>query len=1151
MIRGLAAKPAAKRATARSWLGGTLAGAALANLFATGAVAAGVYVFNPLAGNAVALDHSDGTGTNARFFNPTGTAVDLAGNIYIADGGDHTVREVTSSGVVTTIAGSSGQPGSADGVGANARFLYPCAVAVDGAGTVYVTDTGNQNVRKITAGGVVTTLAGTLGVAGSANGSALAAQFNLPQGIAVDAAGNVYVSDTNNDTIRMISTGGVVTTLAGSVGQAGDAGGTGSSALFNNPFGLAVDAVGNLYVADYGNSLIRKIAAGGAVTVFAGSLGLTGSANGPAGSAQFNHPSAVSVDGAGNVYVIDTSNQTVREISAAGNVSTFAGRAGVTGRADGASATATFFYPGGIAATGSGIVYVADTGNHLLRVVTAGFVSTLAGGEGVLGSVDGTGSSAAFAYPYGVAVDGSGNLYVADHNNDTIRKVSPAGAVTTLAGSAGIPGSANGTGSAARFNGPTGVAVDSAGNIYVADAGNTSIRKIAAGGIVTTFAGFSGVAGSSDGVGAIARFNAPQGIAVDGAGNVYVADTKNNTIRMATAGGTVTTIGGAAGQTGSNDGPAGLARFNAPYAVAVDGAGNVYVADFFNAAIRKITPAGTVTTLAGLAGQVGMADGAGAVARFNQPYGVAVDASGDVFVADTYNRAIREITAGGIVTTLGGTNSRFYYPQGVGLDGAGNLYVADGDNQAIAEGLLVAPPPSGGAVASSTVTAGQTATFTVGSAGSQTTYQWQVSTNAGATWVSVGNNSTYGGATSLTLSVGNATTAMTGSLYRAQLANAAGTSFSGTATLTVTPSVLPVFTTQPQGQTVATGSTVVFSFSATGGTSFTCQWFLNGTAIAGATGSMLVIQATAAGNYTCLLTNASGSTLSNPAALAVTTTTNPGRLINLSTLAVAGGGSQLLTVGFFTGGTGTTGSQSLLVQALGPTLSSLSVTGVMPDPQLNVFTGQTIVGSNTGWGTPLSNQLAVIAADTATYATALANPASKDSALVTSVAPGGYTVEVSSVSGVTGKTLAALYDNTPSGAYAATTPRLINLSCRLQVAANSSLTAGFWIGGTTAKTVLIRADGPAMLAQNITGVMPDPQLTVFNAAGNVIASNAGWGGSPALASIFATVYAQPFTDPNSKDSAIVLTLPPGGYTAEVTSVSNAAGNVMIEVYEVQ
>ena len=165
-------------------------------------------------------------------------------------------------------------------------------------------------------------------------------------------------------------------------------------------------------------------------------------------------------------------------------------------------------------------------------------------------------------------------------------------------------------------------------------------------------------------------------------------------------------------------------------------------------------------------------------------------------------------------------------------------------------------------------------------------------------------------------------------------------------------------------------------------------------------------------------------------------------------------------------------------------------------------------------------------------------------------APGGYTVQVSSVSGVTGKTLAALYDDTPAGAYTATTPRLINLSCRLLVGANSSLTAGFWVGGTTAKTVLIRADGPALAAQNVTGVMPDPQLTVFNASDTAIAYNAGWGGSPVLSSVAASVYAQPFTDPNSKDSEVLLTLAPGGYTAQVSSASNTAGNVMIEVYEV-
>jgi len=368
--------------------------------------------------------------------------------------------------------------------------------------------------------------------------------------------------------------------------------------------------------------------------------------------------------------------------------------------------------------------------------------------------------------------------------------------------------------------------------------------------------------------------------------------------------------------------------------------------------------------------------------------------------------------------------------------------------------------------------------------------------------------------------------------------------------LTAAPAAITV---QPSAQTVANGTTAVFNVTASGYPAPAFQWYWNGNPIAGATDARLVLNGVTganAGSYACLASNMSGSALSDSVALTVISTADPGRLTNLSTLAVAGSGSQLLTVGFFTGGAGTMGSQSLLVQALGPAMSALGVAGTMPDPQLSVFSNQTVIGANCGWGTPASNQIAVIAADIATCATALADPASRDSAAVIPLAPGGYTVQVSSVSGVAGRTLTAFYDNTPPGTRTATTPRLINLSCRLQVAANSSLTAGFWIGGTTSKTVLIRADGPALLAQGVTGVMPDPQLTVYNAAENVIAYNAGWGGSPVLTSVGSTVYAQPFADPGSKDSEVLMTLPPGGYTAQVSSVSNTAGDVMIEVFEV-
>ena len=1038
--------------------------ATAATIFLVPTVArADVYVFNTVVGNAVALDHTDGTGTNARFLNPTGVAVDGAGNIYVADGGDHTVRKVSAGGVVTTLAGSSGQGGSADGTGTNARFVYPFAIAVDAFGNVYVTDIGNHNIRKITAGGSVSTVAGSAGVSGSLDGTGSAAQFSFPQGIAVDGVGNIFVADTNNSTIRKITTSGVVTTFAGVAGQFGTADGTGGSALFNYPFGLAVDAAGNVYVADNGSSTIRKITSGGTVTTFAGSGGVTGSGDGAASAARFDHPSAVAVDAAGNVYVIDTSNQTVRKINTNGNVSTLAGSPTVVGRADGAGAAASFFYPGGIAVTGGGAVYVADTGNHSLRAITAaGVVSTLAGAAGLSGTVDGGGSAALFAYPGGIAIDGSGNLYIADHDNHTIRKMNSSGGVTTLAGAAKIPGSADGVGGAARFNGPTGVAVDGSGNVYVADAGNTSIRKITANGTVTTFAGFSGVGGSNDGVGAAARFNTPQGIAVDSVGNVYVADTNNCTVRKITPAGSVTTIAGAAGQTGSSDGAGGSARFNGPYAVAVDGAGNVYVADFFNATIRKITATGTVSTLAGFAGQPGLTDGFAGSARFNQPYGVAVDGGGNVFVADTYNRAVRKITAAGSVTTLSGPNARFYYPQGIAVDGGGNLYVADGDNQSVAKGVFVVSPPSGSPIASATVGAGQSGSLTFGAAvPATTTYQWQVSTDTGATWTSINNNATYSGATTATLGLANVTTSMNGNRYRVVLANGAGSSISGVATLTVTVAATG---TGPTGTArlinvsvrtfVGTGdNTVAVGFGLSGAgakklviraigptlSAFNVSGTLSdpvlglynsaGVAIGGNTGwgggaalatafssvgafalpansadSALFQSLNSGTTYSALISGANGTT---GVALAEVYDADPGtsvtRLTNISARAFSGTGANALASGFVIGGNGT---DTLLIRAIGPGLTQFGVGGALATPQLTLYdSAGNVIGTNSGWGGGAN----LTAAFTTVGAFQL--PAtSADSAMLVTLPAGLYTVQVNGANSTSGVALIEVYE---------------------------------------------------------------------------------------------------------------------------------------------
>lgn len=321
---------------------------------------------------------------------------------------------------------------------------------------------------------------------------------------------------------------------------------------------------------------------------------------------------------------------------------TLAGSAGSGGSADGTGGEAHFFGPAGVAVDAVGNVYVADCYNHTIRKVTPeGVATTLAGLAGSAGSTDGPGEQARFNYPQGVAVDGAGNVFVADQLNAAIRVVTPDGMVSTLAGLAGNPGSADGPVGVAQFNWPAGVAVDGAGNAFVADCYNHTVRKVTPEGEVTTLAGFAGASGHADGPGEAARFNYPWSVAVDPAGNVLVSDTSNNTIRKVTPEGEATTLAGLPGVAGSSDGQGGAARFNQPFHIAADGDGCVYVADRDNHTIRKVTPGGLVTTLAGRAGDAGSADGTGRQALFNYPQGVASDDAGNLCVADVLNHSIR------------------------------------------------------------------------------------------------------------------------------------------------------------------------------------------------------------------------------------------------------------------------------------------------------------------------------------------------------------------------------------------------------------------------------------------------------------------------------------------------------------------------------
>jgi sugar lactone lactonase YvrE len=439
-------------------------------------------------------------GTYASLRNPNSLAVDGKGNVFFADG-QVVLRLDATSSVLTLVAGN-GTPGFSgdNGPATNAQLSYPCGVAVDSAGNLYIAEYINNRIRKVS-NGVITTVAGngTLGYSGD-NGPATNAQLSYPYGVAVDAGGSLYIADQGNSRIRKVSNG-VITTVVGNgtEGSSGDNGPATSAQLYS-PLGVAVDSAGNLYIADFSNSRIRKVSNGVITTVAGNGTGGYSGDNGPATGAQLYNPKGVAVDSAGNLYIADAGNNRIRRVSN-GVITT----------------TALLYSPQGVAVDSAGNLYVA--GNQSIGKVSKGVITAVAGGGSAIGD-NGPAVSAQLYSPFGVAVDSAGNLYITDAYNQRIRRVSN-GVITTVAGNGtlGFSGD-NGPATNAQLSYPADVAVDAAGNLYIAD--NNRVRKVS-NGVITTVAGngtpgFSGDNGTA--TGAQLDFSWGAGLAVDSARNL-------------------------------------------------------------------------------------------------------------------------------------------------------------------------------------------------------------------------------------------------------------------------------------------------------------------------------------------------------------------------------------------------------------------------------------------------------------------------------------------------------------------------------------------------------------------------------------------------------------------------------------------------------
>jgi sugar lactone lactonase YvrE len=593
-----------------------------------------------------------GPATQAQLNAPADVLVDAAGNLFISDSGNSRIRKIDANGIITTIAGDGYQRFFGDnGPATQASLWGPGPIAFDEQGNLFITDAGNIRIRRVGTDGTITTVAGT-GISGYAGdgGAATAATFSSPQGLAA-RGGELFIADMGNNRIRKVSTNGIITTIAGNGGQnyysSGD-GGPALQASINAPTDVAFDSSGNLYVSEYFNR-VRKIDTNGIIDAFAGQpdQGFSGD-GGPATQAMMSHTYGVAVDALGQVFIADTYNWRIRKVDPYGVITTVAGCGGPYFCGDGGPAVlATLNGPTSVTFDASGNYYITDYYNERIRKVdSSGTITTFTGNGGTSFAGDGgPAEQASIRHPYSTAVDQSGNVYIADMLNQRIRKVGTDGIITTIAGNGTTASTGDGgPATLASLNFPTGVAADAAGNIYIAEHGGNRVRVVRPDGTIDTFAGTGSAGFSGDaGPASQAEINMPIGVAVDAAGNVYIGDRNNARVRKVDASGTITTYAGG-GYSGSEGVPATDAQLNGVYGVAVDPAGTLYVTDVWNSRVRSVDTAGIIRTVAGSGAGGFSGDGGPALsASLNSPIGVGVGPAGDLYIADTNNNRVRRL----------------------------------------------------------------------------------------------------------------------------------------------------------------------------------------------------------------------------------------------------------------------------------------------------------------------------------------------------------------------------------------------------------------------------------------------------------------------------------------------------------------------------